>query len=152
MKMQPKLVWDALTAKADLTLRKAQSSMDVAMARKKEAEIRLDKLDSLLAEYASKLNVILSRSHHSQEASNYRQFIIQLQALRQRAEQELQVFELDYGRNQRIVIAADKEKLKFQGLADRAKIKLHHQGVKVEAKEAETQSMMQFNLNSRLNR
>ena len=60
MKMQPKLVWDALTAKADLTLRKAQSSMDVAMARKKEAEIRLNKLDSLLAEYASKLNVILT--------------------------------------------------------------------------------------------
>tara|TARA_B100000780_G_C20912889_1_gene363498 strand:- start:232 stop:690 length:459 start_codon:yes stop_codon:yes gene_type:complete len=152
MKMQPKPVWDALTSKADLTLRKAQSAMDVAMARKNEAESRLNKLDSLLAEYASKLNLILTRSHHSQEAGNYRQFIIQLQTLRQRAEQELQVFQLEYSNNQRVVIAADKEKLKFQRLADRARTKLHHQRTTVETKEAEAQSMMQFNLNSRLNR
>ena len=152
MKMQPKLVWDALISKANLTLRKAQSAMDVAMVRKNEAESRLNKLDSLLAEYANKLNLILTRSHHSQDTGNYRQFITQLQALRQRAEQELQIFEQDYGNTQRVVIAADQEKLKLQRLADRARAKLHHQRVTVETKEAEAQSMIQFNLNSRFNR
>ena len=152
MSRQAKPVWDALTSKADMALRKAQNIMDAALARKNEAELRLVKIDDLLADYTKKLNKILARSHHSQETDNYRRFILQLQALRQRAEQDRKVFDLDYGNAQKVVIAADQEKLKLQRLADRAKTKLQEHRRTSETKEAEAHNITHFNLTSRIRR
>ena len=138
--------WNTLTAKSGRELKRAQSLLSAANARVSQAQLRMTKLDNLLVEYSSSLNDMLSKPHSTQEAGNFRQFIVQLQFLKQRADIDLHKAELDVTEAKSEVIVADQENLKLSRLLGRAKTELENQRIGIETKEAESQSIIQFNL------
>ena len=149
MGQKSKPVWDTLASKADLVLRSAQIVLEAAKTRKYEAGQRQRKLDVLLSEYSCRLNNILSRPHNTKEAGSYRQFIVQLQSLKQRSDDEFKKFSLEYDNAQKKVIVADQEKLKLVRLGERVRITRQRERLAIETKEVEAQSLMQFYVKSR---
>ena len=151
MRHKAKPVWDVLISKADMELRGAKNMFDAVSTRKNKAELRHTKLNELLVEYRGRLNNILSRAHNPPEAGHYRQFIVQLEALKLNSSEDLQRIRQDHDDVQKNLIAADQGKLKLVRLGHRARNRLLSQRSKYETKELEAQSIVQFNLNSRPN-
>jgi|TARA_B110000027_G_scaffold50127_1_gene54773 flagellar export protein FliJ len=147
---QPTPVWAILTVKADRVLRREKSQLDAVLHKQRDTQNRQHKLDNLLIEYSNRLNIILARPHNTVEAGSYRQFIVQLHNLRQRTGEELlQIEEVCNSAKQKVLVA-DQEKRKLTRLTERAEEKLRQQRNIREMKDLEAQSLIQFNLNSRM--
>ena len=142
-------VWDVLASKAQNAARQAQQQLIEAQQRKELAVVRSQKLDQLLAEYSEQLNAIQRRSHSILEAGNYRNFIVQLQALKGRSAAEFIALEADCTDARKSMATADQERLKVESLARRAQDQAREQQVAHETREAEAQSIMQYNLRNR---
>lgn len=150
MSGQPTPVWAILTVKADRVLRREKSQLDAVLHKQRDTQNRQHKLDNLLIEYSNRLNIILARPHNTVEAGSYRQFIVQLHNLRQRTGEELlQIEEVCNSAKQKVLVA-DQEKRKLTRLTERAEEKLRQQRNIREMKDLEAQSLIQFNLNSRM--
>ncbi|MDA8781651.1 flagellar FliJ family protein [Porticoccaceae bacterium] len=145
-------VWNVLAAKAQKELRQAQLTLADMHQRKQQAVERDEKLEQLLVEYALQLTEVQQRAHSTSEAGNYRQFINQLQDIKIRAKNEIQALENDCKDARQTLVAADCERLKLESLAQRAEDKQNQQLASQEAKRAEAENIIQYNLREMLRR
>ena len=149
MKNSNTAVWDVLTSKAQAEARQARFRYDNALSRKEQAIARDQKVDQMLAEYAEKLNVIQGRAHSTTEAANFRQFLVQLQSIKADSSRELALYQHDCDAASKVLRLAEQERHKYEQLAERANQKQRALVARRETKEADVQSLMQFNLKSR---
>ncbi len=149
MKNSNTAVWDVLTSKAQAEARQARFRYDNALSRKEQAIARDQKVDQMLVEYAEKLNVIQGRAHSTTEAANFRQFLVQLQSIKADSSRELALYQHDCDAASKVLRLAEQERHKYEQLAERANQKQRALVARRETKEAEVQSLMQFNLKSR---
>jgi flagellar export protein FliJ len=145
-------VWNVLAAKAQKEVRQAQLTLADMHQRKQQAMERDEKLEQLLVEYALQLSQVQQRAHSTSEAGNYRQFISQLQDIKNRAKNEIQALENDCKDARQTLVAADCERLKLESLAQRAEDKKNQQAASDEARRAEAQSIIQYNLREQFHR
>jgi len=145
-------VWEVLASKAQREVRQAQQQLAEAQLRKDQAIEREQKLDQLLIEYAERLNSIQRRAHSTNEAGNYRNFIIQLQSIKSRSSAEFESLDTACKNARQDVMLADQERLKIERLVERAKEQRQKERDQRESRDAETESMIQFNLRARLQR
>jgi flagellar export protein FliJ len=145
-------VWEVLASKAQREVRQAQQQLAEAQLRKDQAIEREQKLDQLLIEYAERLNSIQRRAHSTNEAGNYRNFIIQLQSIKSRSSAEFETLDTACKNARQDVMLADQERLKIERLVERAKEQRQKERDQRESRDAETESMIQFNLRARLQR
>ncbi|MDB2594576.1 flagellar FliJ family protein [Porticoccaceae bacterium] len=149
MKNSNTAVWDVLTSKAQAEARQARFRYDNALSRKEQAIARDQKVDQMLVEYAEKLNVIQGRAHSTTEAANFRQFLVQLQSIKADSSRELALYQHDCDAASKVLRLAEQERHKYEQLAERANQKQRALVARRETKEADVQSLMQFNLKSR---
>ena len=149
MKNSNTAVWDVLTSKAQAEARQARFRYDNALSRKEQAIARDQKVDQMLVEYAEKLNVIQGRAHSTTEAANFRQFLVQLQSIKADSSRELALYQHDCDAASKVLRLAEQERHKYEQLAERVNQKQRALVARRETKEADVQSLMQFNLKSR---
>lgn len=145
MKNSNTAVWDVLTSKAQAEARQARFRYDNALSRKEQAIARDQKVDQMLVEYAEKLNVIQGRAHSTTEAANFRQFLVQLQSIKADSSRELALYQHDCDAASKVLRLAEQERHKYEQLAERANQKQRALVARRETKEADVQSLMQFN-------
>jgi flagellar export protein FliJ len=141
----PKAVWDSLLVKAQAEVKQAQLSLTHAHQQKQQAVHRCEKIERLLLEYSQRLNELQQRSHNSAEARNYRQFIVQLQAIAGQARSAIEGLEVDCIDARSNLQAADLERLKVESLAQRAREKLQRETSYLEAKATESDNLIMYN-------
>jgi flagellar export protein FliJ len=146
MTEQKKPVWQVLAAKAEKEVRQAQLVLAEMHQRKEQAQARDEKLEQLLVEYAAQLHAVQRRAHSTAEAGNYRQFIGQLQEIKNRAKNEISALELDCTDARKVLMAADRERLKLEKLAERAGQEQARASEQMENRATEAQSIIQYNL------
>jgi len=149
MKNSNTAVWDVLTSKAQAEARQARFRYDNALSRKEQAIARDQKVDQMLVEYAEKLNVIQGRAHSTTEAANFRQFLVQLQSIKDDSSRELALYQHDCDAASKVLRLAEQERHKYEQLAERANQKQRALVARRETKEADVQRLMQFNPKSR---
>ena len=99
-------------------------------------------------EYTQKLNDVLKKSHTKHEASNYRQFMVQLQKLLVFADSDLKQIELELGVARKNLVNAENENMKSQKLLARHSSKISAHKAKSDSKESESLNIVQYNINS----
>ena len=99
-------------------------------------------------EYTQKLNDVLKKAHTKHEASNYRQFMVQLQKLLVFADSDLKQIELELDVARKNLVNAENENMKSQKLLARHSSKISAQKAKSDSKESESLNIIQYNINS----
>jgi flagellar export protein FliJ len=145
-------VWEVLASKAKRQVRQAQQQLADAQLRREQAVDRDQRLDQLLIEYSEQLNMLQRRAHSTVEAGNYRNFIVQLHIIKGRSSEEFKALDQACQDARKEVLVADQERLKIERLGQRARNQRQQAREHRETREAEAQSMIQFNLRSKLHR
>ena len=144
-----KSVWTVLLTKAERAVYVAQQKLADAQQKKNLALERSEKLDSMLTEYSSQLRDVQLRSHHTGEVGNYQQFIFQLQAMKVRSKQEMNVLDEVCVKARKIMLTREHERLKIELLAQREREKFEGEELAFENSEIESGALQQFNLKAR---
>ena len=145
-------VCEVLASKAQRQVRQAQQQLADAQLRREQAVDRDQRLDQLLIEYSEQLNMLQRRAHSTVEAGNYRNFIVQLHIIKGRSSEEFKALDQACQDARKEVLVADQERLKIERLGQRARNQRQQARELRETREAEAQSMIQFNLRSKLHR
>ena len=148
MTSQRKPIWEILCSKSESEVTKAKSIFETIRLRRVEAASRKLKLQNMAHEYTQKLNDVLKKSHTKHEASNYRQFMVQLQKLLVFADSDLKQIELELGIARTNLVNAENENMKSQKLLARHSSKISAQKAKSDSKESESLNIIQYNINS----
>ena len=148
MTSQRKPIWKILCSKSESEVTKAKSIFETIRLRRVEAASRKLKLQNMAHEYTQKLNDVLKKSHTKHEASNYRQFMVQLQKLLVFADSDLKQIELELGVARKNLVNAENENMKSQKLLARHSSKISAQKAKSDSKESESLNIVQYNINS----
>lgn len=148
MTSQRKPIWKILCSKSESEVTKAKSIFETIRLRRVEAASRKLKLQNMAHEYTQKLNDVLKKSHTKHEASNYRQFMVQLQKLLVFADSDLKQIELELGVARKNLVNAENENMKSQKLLARHSSKISAQKAKLDSKESESLNIIQYNINS----
>tara|TARA_A200000113_G_scaffold175773_2_gene161031 strand:+ start:455 stop:901 length:447 start_codon:yes stop_codon:yes gene_type:complete len=148
MTSQRKPIWEILCSKSESEVTKAKSIFETIRLRRVEAASRKLKLQNMAHEYTQKLNDVLKKSHTKHEASNYRQFMVQLQKLLVFADSDLKQIELELGIARKNLVNAENENMKSQKLLARHSSKISAQKAKSDSKESESLNIIQYNINS----
>ena len=148
MTSQRKPIWKILCSKSESEVTKAKSIFETIRLRRVEAASRKLKLQNMAYEYTQKLNDVLKKSHTKHEASNYRQFMVQLQKLLVFADSDLKQIELELGVARKNLVNAENENMKSQKLLARHSSKISAQKAKSDSKESESLNIVQYNINS----
>ena len=109
----------------------------------------LHQIEQLIREYTERLRLLQNENHSTAEATNYRQFIAQLQDINQRTSHEIKQAALVYSQAQTALLAAEQERLKHQKLVQRAADKQHKIQHIADIKALDSQSTIQFNLKNK---
>ena len=109
MTSQRKPIWKILCSKSESEVTKAKSIFEKIKVRRVEAASRRLKLQSMTNEYTQKLNDVLKKSHTKHEASNHRQFMVQLQKLLVFADSDLKQIELELDVARKNLVNAENE-------------------------------------------
>ena len=148
MTSQRKPIWKILCSKSESEVTKAKTIFETIRLRRVEAASRKLKLQNMAYEYTQKLNDVLKKSHTKHEASNYRQFMVQLQKLLVFADSDLKQIELELGVARKNLVNAENENMKSQKLLARHSSKISAQKAKSDSKESESLNIVQYNINS----
>ena len=148
MTSQRKPIWKILCSKSESEVTKAKSIFETIRVRRVEAASRKLKLQNMAHEYTQKLNDVLKKSHTKHEASNYRQFMVQLQKLLVFADSDLNQIELELGVARKNLVNAENENMKSQKLLARHSSKISADNAKSDSKESESLNIIQYNINS----
>ena len=148
MTSQRKPIWEILCSKSESEVTKAKSIFETIRLRRVEAASRKLKLQNMAHEYTQKLNDVLKKSHTKHEASNYRQFMVQLQKLLVFADSDLKQIEFELGVARKNLVNAENENMKSQKLLARHSSKISAQKAKSDSKESESLNIIQYNINS----
>ena len=114
MTSQRKPIWKILCSKSESEVTKAKTIFETIRLRRVEAASRKLKLQNMAHEYTQKLNDVLKKAHTKHEASNYRQFMVQLQKLLVFADSDLKQIELELGVARKNLVNAENENMKSQ--------------------------------------
>ena len=145
-----KTVWSALLAKAERKVREAQLRLAEINRRRQNAALQEEKVDALLLDYNQQLHAVQQRDHHSTEVNNYRHFIVQLQELKSRAKYEQQRLEIEWHSLRQQLVIAERERMKVDHLATRAREKLHQEAENMETRRIDAQAIQQHNFRARI--
>lgn len=145
-----KTVWSALLAKAERKVREAQLRLAEINRRRQNAALQEEKVDALLLDYNQQLHAVQQRDHHSTEVNNYRHFIVQLQELKSRAKYEQQRLEIEWHSLRQQLVIAERERMKVDHLATRAREKLHQEAENMETRSIDAQAIQQHNFRARI--
>ncbi len=145
-----KTVWSALLGKAERSVRAIQLRLAELNKRRGNAELQQEKVDALLLDYNQQLIGVQQRDHHSTEINNYRHFIVQLDELKKRAKVEQQRLEIEWHEVRQALVVAERERLKVEHLANRAREKLHREAESLEARANDSQAIQQHNFRARI--
>lgn len=148
MTSQKKPIWKILCSKSESEVTKAKSIFETIRLRRVEAASRKLKLQNMAHEYTQKLNDVLKKSHTKHEASNYRQFMVQLQKLLVFADSDLKQIELELDVARKNLVNAENENMKSQKLLARHSSKISAHKAKSDSKESESLNIIQYNINS----
>ncbi len=114
-------VWDVLLDKAEIVVKKQRLSVQDLKVKKDKAYAQKRKLNDLVSEYHDRLSAIQSRRHSLAEASSYRHFIVQIQDLLIRSEEECVSFDNILETAKSELVHSENERLKFESLVQREK-------------------------------
>lgn len=145
---QTKSIWNTLLVTAQRKSGIAHNAMQQAEQRKQQALDRRQKIKQLLIEYGERLKSIQSENHSTAEATNYREFITQLQEIYHRAADEITLAERGCNEAKKDLLTAEQARLKHQKLVQREADKQNKRNQLAEVKATDTQNMIQFNINS----
>ena len=145
-----KTVWSALLAKAERKVREAQLRLAEINRRRQNAALQEEKVDALLLDYNQQLHAVQQRDHHSTEVNNYRHFIVQLQELKSRAKYEQQRLEIEWHSLRQQLVITERERMKVDHLATRAREKLHQEAENMETRSIDAQAIQQHNFRARI--
>jgi flagellar export protein FliJ len=145
-----KTVWSALLAKAERGTREAQIRLADVSRRRQSAAEQEHKVDALLLDYNQQLASVQQRSHHSSEVNNYRHFIVQLQELKNRSKYQQQRLEIEWHETRQRLVAAERERIKVEHLATRAREKLQREADAFEVRSNDSQAIAQHNFRARI--
>ncbi|MDC3106240.1 hypothetical protein OA528_03965 [Gammaproteobacteria bacterium] len=148
MTSQRKPIWKILCSKSESEVTKAKSIFEKIKIRRIEAASRKLKLQNMAHEYTQKLNDVLKKAHTKHEASNYRQFMVQLQKLLVFADSDLKQIDLELGVARKNLVNAENENMKSQKLLARHSSKISAHKAKSDSKESESLNIIQYNINS----
>ena len=149
MNSHSKSIWDTLLLTAQRKSGTAHSTLQKAQLRKEQALARRKKIDQLITEYAERLRLLQSESHSTAEATNYRQFIAQLQDINQRTSHEIKQAALGYSQAKTALLVAEQELLKHQKLVQREANRQHKTQHIADIKALDAQSTIQFNVKNK---
>ena len=113
--------WDVLLDKAEIAVKKQRLNVQELKGKKDKAHAQKRKLNDLVSEYHDRLWEIQSRSHSLAEASSYRHFIVQIQDLLTRSEEECASFDKVLANAKSELVRSENERLKFESLVQREK-------------------------------
>lgn len=140
-----KPVWNLLLIKAQNQVRQAQMILSNCHRQRLQAQLRSEQIDQLLVEYTQHLSALHQQSKTPLEATNYRQFILQLQTLRSQAKSALVTLEEAYNQARDSLQTADRERLKVESLAQRETDRQHRAMVSHQAKLLEADNILRHN-------
>ena len=93
--------------------------------------------------------MLQSESHSTAEATNYRQFIAQLQDINQRTSHEIKQAALGYSQAKTALLVAEQERLKHQKLVQREANRQHKTQHIADIKALDAQTTIQFNVKNK---
>jgi flagellar export protein FliJ len=144
-----KTVWSALLAKAERALRAARLSLAEINRRRENALLQEEKIGVLLLDYNQQLHAVQQRDHSPTEVNNYRHFIVQLQELKTRSQQEQQRIDIEHQLARQVLASAERERLKVDHLATRAVEEQRREEQSRESRSVDAQAIAQHNFRAR---
>ena len=144
-----KTVWSALLAKAERALRAARLSLAEINRRRENAVLQEEKIGVLLLDYNQQLHAVQQRDHSPTEVNNYRHFIVQLQELKTRSQQEQQRIDIEHQLARQVLASAERERLKVDHLATRAVEEQRREEQSRESRSLDAQAIAQHNFRAR---
>ena len=144
-----KTVWSALLAKAERALRDARLSLAEINRRRENALLQEEKIGVLLLDYNQQLHAVQQRDHSPTEVNNYRHFIVQLQELKTRSQQEQQRIDIEHQLARQVLASAERERLKVDHLATRAVEEQRREEQSRESRSVDAQAIAQHNFRAR---
>ena len=144
-----KTVWSALLAKAERALRAARLSLAEINRRRDNAVLQEEKIGVLLLDYNQQLHAVQQRDHSPTEVNNYRHFIVQLQELKTRSQQEQQRIDIEHQLARQVLASAERERLKVDHLATRAVEEQRREEQSRESRSVDAQAIAQHNFRAR---
>jgi|TARA_B110000902_G_C14278697_1_gene575900 flagellar export protein FliJ len=144
-----KTVWSALLAKAERALRAARLSLAEINRRRENAVLQEEKIGVLLLDYNQQLHAVQQRDHSPTEVNNYRHFIVQLQELKTRSQQEQQRIDIEHQLARQVLASAERERLKVDHLATRAVEEQRREEQSRESRSVDAQAIAQHNFRAR---
>ena len=145
-----KTVWSALLAKAERGVSDARLKLAEINRRRENALLQEEKVAALLLDYNQQLHAVQKRDHGATEVNNYRHFIVQLQELKTRAKVEQQRIDIEFQLARQILINAERERMKVDHLATRAKEQLQREALSLETRSIDAQAIQQHNFRARI--
>jgi flagellar export protein FliJ len=144
-----KTVWSALLAKAERALRDARLSLAEINRRRDNAVLQEEKIGVLLLDYNQQLHAVQQRDHSPTEVNNYRHFIVQLQELKARSQQEQQRVDIEHQLARQVLASAERERMKVDHLATRAVEEQRREEQSRESRSLDAQAIAQHNFRAR---
>lgn len=144
-----KTVWSALLAKAERALRAARLSLAEINRRRENAVLQEEKIGVLLLDYNQQLHAVQQRDHSPTEVNNYRHFIVQLQELKARSQQEQQRVDIEHQLARQVLASAERERMKVDHLATRAVEEQRREEQSRESRSVDAQAIAQHNFRAR---
>ena len=145
-----KSVWGVLLSKSEREVKIAQQKLAEAQHKKNLAVERRDKLGNLLVEYSDQLRTVQLRSHNTAEVGNFQQFITQLQSMKVKSRQEMEILETNCDAARKNMLTQEHERLKIEMLAQREKERFELEELARETREIERSALQQFNIKERV--
>ena len=145
-----KSVWSVLLSKSEREVKIARQKLADVQHKKRAAEERRDKLDQLLIEYTDQLKAVQLRSHNTAEVGNFQQFISQLQSMRVKSKQELEILKSNFDAARKQMLQLEHERLKIEMLEQREREKFEIEALARETRELESSALQQFNFKERI--
>jgi flagellar export protein FliJ len=141
--------WTVLAQRAQDEATQIQIEMGQTLARLESLNASKARLENLYQDYREQENSTNHSLQGMREVMNQRQFMTQLLSLMQRVNNDVAHAEKNLSDTRARLMAAERERLKMQTLADQNAQAILSQAAKRDQQEMDALGVMQFNLKSR---
>jgi flagellar export protein FliJ len=144
-----RLCWTVLAQRAQDEASQIQIEMGQTLARLESLNASKARLENLYQDYREQENSTNHSLQGMREVMNQRQFMTQLLSLMQRVNNDVAQAEKNLNDTRARLMAAERERLKMQTLADQNAQAILNQAAKRDQQEMDALGVMQFNLKYR---
>jgi flagellar export protein FliJ len=141
--------WTVLAQRAQDEASQIQIEMGQTLARLESLNASRARLENLYQDYREQENSTNHSLQGMREVMNQRQFMTQLLSLMQRVNNDVAQAEKNLNDTRARLMAAERERLKMQTLADQNAQAILNQAAKRDQQEMDALGVMQFNLKNR---